>query len=92
MALLTHIIIAISSVLFTAYVWVRPSQRNIRVSYVLLALTIASGTYLVVSLQASMLHACLMGLLFVGMILVGTVAAQRKLAAQTMMQRNKQNQ
>ena len=90
MALLLHITIAFVSLGFTAYVFFRPSAQKLRVSALLVAGTLGSGTYLLVSKPAHMLETCTMGLLFVGLTTLGTVAARDKLAAQAVRLRDKQ--
>jgi hypothetical protein len=65
MIILTHVLIALSSVLFTALSFFNPSKAKLRTTYVLIASTLISGTYLVVSAQASLLRTCVSGLLFV---------------------------
>jgi len=80
MALLLHIIIALASLAFTAFTYVSPSAGKLQGSYMLVALTVISGTYLVIAKPAHILESCIMGLAFVGVSLVGTVAARAKLA------------
>jgi len=82
MILLSHIIIALASVGYTTYVFFSPSTAKLRASYALVAMTIASGTYLVVSNPASMLHTCISGLAYTGAVTVGILAVRHKLAAE----------
>ncbi len=65
---------------YTALLYVRPSNAKMKASYSLLGLTVASGAALVVVSHASILQTCITGLLFVGFTLVGTLLASRKLA------------
>src|ERR1700755_2590582 len=83
MVLITHIIIALSSLIFTTYMYFAPSKRKFTASYVLIALTLASGTYLVVSTHAQILQSCTAGLLYLAVVIFGVVAAYHKLAEQT---------
>lgn len=78
--LLTHIIIALSSVAYTSYLYFRPSRNGLRLSYSLVSLTLATGTYLVFLNPVSLAKTCLTGLIYVGIVLVGIVAARHKLA------------
>lgn len=80
MLLLLHVIIALSGLVFTAAAFFAPSRGKINAAFGLLAATIASGTALVVVLQASMLRACISGLLYTAVIFLGIFAAQRRLA------------
>jgi len=80
MILLLHITIALASVGLTTYAFFNPSQVKLHASYGLVALTLISGTYLVVSSGAHILQACVTGLMYVGAVSVGLVAVRYKLA------------
>jgi hypothetical protein len=82
MLLLSHIIIALASVVYASYLILRPSKTGLRVSYGLVAATLASGTYLVVSTGAPMLSSCMSGLFYTGFVSVVLAYANRKLALQ----------
>jgi hypothetical protein len=82
MALLLHIISAFTSLVFTAYMFFRPSAAKLQVSVGLIAGTVGTGTLLVVSKPGHILETCIMGLFYLVVTVFGTVAAQRKLAAQ----------
>lgn len=81
MIIATHVIIAILGIIVTTYGYIRPSAASIRTSYVLVALTFASGFYLVVSQSASILHMCLSGIAYLSIVFVGILATKRKLVA-----------
>ncbi len=83
MILLTHILIAIASILYTTYVVVSPTRTKIRTSYGLVTLTLISGTYLIISSHAALLQACLSGLLYTCTITVALAFARNKLASAT---------
>lgn len=80
--LLLHISIALFSLVWTAVTWFAPSQTKLKTAYGLTAATLASGTYLVISLHQPLVHACMSGLLYLGVSLTGIVADSRKLARQ----------
>jgi hypothetical protein len=82
MALIIHIIIALTSIAFTTLLFALPSQAKFRANYGLIALTLISGTYLVVSTNAPMLKSCMSGLLYIGVVTLGTIAARYKYARQ----------
>jgi hypothetical protein len=82
MILIAHILIALTSLGFSLFVYVAPSRQRLHISYGLVAATIISGTALVLQSAGHMLEACTMGLLFVGVSLVAAAAAHRKLAVQ----------
>jgi hypothetical protein len=81
MAVLLHVLIALGSIAFTAVTFFRPSRTKLRGSYGLMALTIGSGTYLILSTRSHMIEACTMGLAYLGITLTMTAAAHYKLAA-----------
>ncbi len=80
MAVLIHVIIALSSVAYTSYLVFKPSASGLKTSYSLVALTLISGTYLVLSTHTAMLQACVSGLLYIGVVTSGLVAVHYKLA------------
>jgi hypothetical protein len=82
MALIIHIIIALSSIAFTTLLFALPSKAKFNVNYALIALTLTSGTYLVVSTNAPMLKSCMSGLLYISVVTLGTIAARYKYARQ----------
>jgi hypothetical protein len=79
MILLLHIIIALSSLVYTGYIFISPSKRGLYVSYALTALTIVTGSYLVVSKPAHMLQACTTGLIYLGVMLVGQAVVRHRI-------------
>jgi hypothetical protein len=82
MILMTHIIIALTSVIYTCFVLVSPSSFKIRGSYALIALTLISGTILVVESNAHLVRACMTGIVYVAVMLFGIALAQYRLASQ----------
>lgn len=77
--LLLHIIIALTSIIYSTVMVLSPSARKLRVNYALIALTLTTGTYLVVSTHAALLSSCVSGLCYLAVVLLGTVATRRKL-------------
>jgi hypothetical protein len=71
--------IAISSVIYTTMLLLRPSQTKLFTSYALVAATLASGIYLTVVNPASMLRLCTTGLVYVVIVTAGITLARRKL-------------
>lgn len=82
MILLTHIVIALTSAAYSILVLFYPSPQRLRTSKVLICLTIASGTALVIHNKAALLPACQTGLLFTGFSLAGLSIAKHRLAKQ----------
>ena len=80
MIVLVHVIIALSSMVYTTYLYFRPSRRRIYGAYGLIGATLASGTYLVISTHSPLLPSCMSGLIYLGIVSFGVVLASRKLA------------
>jgi hypothetical protein len=83
MALLLHITIALSSIIYNALIYFSPTKSRLNAAYGLVALTIASGSYLVWSTKANLVRTCLSGLLFVGVSFYGIAIARNKLEKAT---------
>lgn len=80
MTLLLHILIALISVAFTSFVFVSPTSGRLKVSYALIGLTLASGTYLVLTSPAHMIQACVSGIVYVTLMTAMVMAAHRRQA------------
>jgi hypothetical protein len=80
MLLITHIVIAITSVAYTTLLLIRPTQTKLYTSYALVGATLASGIYLTVVNPASMLRTCTTGLVYVVIVTAGIALARKKLA------------
>lgn len=82
MLILTHVIIAFLGLAQATYGLVFPSQNKVKVTYLLTAATIGSGTYLVWHLHSPILQSCLSGLTYLSIIIAATLATQYRLAHQ----------
>lgn len=85
MVILIHVIIALASIGVASLTYFKPSTKLFMASYGLIVATVASGTYLVLAAQASILHACLSGLFYVTVVSIVTIATHvrvRNLAAE----------
>lgn len=80
MILLAHIVLALSGLAYSTYIFFKPSQRGIKLTSGLAVLTLLTGTYLVASTGSHLLSACLSGLFYLGAVSVGIVTAHLKLA------------
>lgn len=78
MLVLAHVIIAFSSMAFTTYLYFRPSRRKFYSAYGLIAATLASGTYLVISTHSPLLPSCASGLVYLGIVTAGVLSARYK--------------
>lgn len=83
MLVLLHVSIAISTLIYTGYVFFRPSKPKIYISYTLVGTTIASGTALVIVKNANLISACITGLLYLAVTLPFILTAHRRLAKET---------
>lgn len=89
MVLLLHILIAISSIGVATFTYFKPSMGRIATSYGFIVATVASGTVLLVITPASLLHACISGVLYVTIVSLVTIATHvrvRQVAAQALEQ------
>jgi len=77
-----HVIIALVSMGYATMLLVSPTKASFGAHYTLIALTVASGTYLLIASPAHMLETCTMGLLYLGFVAVATKFAYTKLAAE----------
>ena len=80
MILIIHILVAVSSLIWTGVVYFYPSKSRLRVAYTLVALMLLTGFYLVLSKPAHMTQTCIEGLIYLGVVSFGIVSARNKLA------------
>ena len=80
MILLLPICIALTSVIFTTFSFISPSKPKLKAPYALIALTLASGTYLVASTGSPILQSCVTGLIYTATMLTGILATRHKLS------------
>lgn len=80
MILIFHIIVALSSLAYTGYVFLFPSKRGLYAAYGLVALTVASGTLLLIQNPGSMRQVCTTGLVYLAVVTVGIIFVHHKLA------------
>ncbi|HEV7454095.1 MAG TPA: hypothetical protein VGO07_02445 [Candidatus Saccharimonadales bacterium] len=82
MIIVLHILIALTSLVQTTYVYFKPSSRQLRASYLLVALTMLSGFYLVATRPGSIAQACSAGLVYLLVVSFGIAGATHKLSVQ----------
>jgi hypothetical protein len=75
-----HVIIALASVILTTFTYFAPSIVKLRLSYVLVTMTLTSGFFLVWSEPTHMVQSCVTGIAYIGVVSIGIVAARRRLA------------
>jgi hypothetical protein len=74
-----HVGIALSSLIIATFSWVKPTKGRIHSAGFLVALTLITGTVLVVNSPGHMVQACTSGLVYLGAVSVALIMAQRKL-------------
>jgi hypothetical protein len=79
MILLFHVLIALLSIIYTTYLYFRPSKHKLYFNYGLIATTIASGTYLAISTHAPVAASCTIGIFYLGIVGAGSFIARYKL-------------
>ena len=83
MILVAHVVIALTSMVYSALLFLSPSRRKFHINFGLIGLTLASGTYLVISTHSAMLSACMSGIAYLTIVTAGSLFAYRRLARET---------
>ncbi len=83
MILAAHILIALTSLILALYTLFVPTHRKLLISYILIALTVVSGTYMIIASPSRMAQACVSGLVYLSVVFVMIALARRKLVAVT---------
>ena len=82
MIILLHVLIALASIVSTTVLAFMPSRSKMRVSFGLIAATLASGTYLVISTHSPLVSSCLTGLAYLSVALAGVAVGAYRMARQ----------
>lgn len=77
--IIIHVTIALSSVVASAVVLFKPTSRNFHITYTLVALTLGTGTFLVIETHSSLTHSCIAGLVYLFVVLAGIIPAHYRL-------------
>lgn len=80
MILMLHILAAIAGVGASTYAYIWPSRRAVYGSAFLALGTLASGSYLVIASGTSIVHACVSGIIYFGIVTGLLVLSVRKLS------------
>ena len=80
MVILLHVAIAILSVAFTTFSAFFPSKFKLNAIYVLTALTLGSGTFLIFSNHTNMTRLCLMAILYIGFTVAGVFVIKKRVS------------
>lgn len=79
MIILIHVIIALTSIAVASLVFFKPTMKKLFVSYGFIFATIASGTYLLVTIPSHILQSCLTGLTYLTIVSIATALAHVRL-------------
>jgi len=82
MLLVLHIIAALGGIGASTYALYQPSVLRIRVSAILVSLTVISGSIIVIKEHLSIMSVCLSGLLYVGYTASALLLSAHRLAKQ----------
>lgn len=74
-----HIVVAIASIILTTVAFFAVSKWALRGAYTSAGLTLTSGVYLVWLLPATMLHVCLVGVVYLAVVSVGIILARHRI-------------
>ncbi|MBL8030177.1 MAG: hypothetical protein JNN11_02935 [Candidatus Doudnabacteria bacterium] len=83
MILAFHIISALVSLGFTSFLLFKPSKPGLNLSYALFAFTLTSGIALMLFTNASILHTCVSGLLYLTFVAFEILVVRKKLVYAT---------
>ena len=83
MLLVLHVVIALTSIVWTGLAYFAPSTKKLNITYALIAATLASGTYLAITMHSPLLKSCMTGLVYLAVVLFETFAVRSRLAQAT---------
>lgn len=69
---------ALASVVYTTHLFIAPAKRKFYIAYILVGLTLATGTFLVVATHAPVMQSCTTGLVYLAVVSFGIAAARVK--------------
>lgn len=79
MIILLHVIIALTSIVIASFTFLKPTLKKLIVSYGFILGTVATGTYLLISVPSHILQSCMMGLAYLTIVTLATIAAHVRL-------------
>jgi hypothetical protein len=80
MIVILHVIVALASIAHITYAFTRPTRKQLNLSYGLVGMTFISGFFLVIASPSHMIEACTVGLVYLGIMTIGIIATNAKLA------------
>ena len=82
MFLLLHVTVAVISIVWTGIAYFMPTTKKLNISYALIASTLATGTYLVMTTHSPLLQSCVAGIAYLAIVLFETFAVRNRLVTQ----------
>jgi len=79
MIILIHVIIALMSIAIASFTFFKPTLQRLIVSYGFILGTVGTGTYLLIAFPSHILQSCLMGLAYLTVVTMATIAAHVRL-------------
>jgi hypothetical protein len=79
--LISHITIALASLVITTAAAITPSKLKLIISYSLISMTLVSGTILVITTHQPLLSSCETGLIYLAIALSGVFVSNHRLAS-----------
>ena len=70
MILIIHILVAILGIAMATFAYIYSSQKSLIASKLLAVLTFSSGTFLVIQTPSAIVKSCLLGILYLGIVLI----------------------
>jgi hypothetical protein len=79
MIILIHVIIALTSIIIASVAFFNPTLKKLIVSYGFILGTVATGTYLLISVPSHILQSCMTGLGYLTIVSIATIATHVRL-------------
>lgn len=91
MIVLIHVLIALSSIGLATFTYFKPTMSRLGASYGFIIATVGSGTFLLLSSPSNILRSCLVGLFYLTVVSIVTIATHirvRRFAEQSVTEEN----
>lgn len=79
MIILIHVIIAFTSIIIASFTFFKPTIKKLITSYGFILATVATGTFLLVTVPSHILQSCVSGLSYLTVVTIATIAAHVRL-------------
>ena len=77
--LFPHILLAILSILWVTFTLYRPARERLQFSYIMAGAVLLSGAGLTLTTGQNIVQSCVMGLFYLGVVMLGAHAARKRL-------------